>query len=603
MTESAGSSRAALCFAFAAKDFALIYGTAFYFVYLFSVLEFDPHLPVWLWILGLTAAGCCEVIAGFLYDHLISRHALFRSCLLAGTSVFLVLMFILPSQVDNNLACVPVFFGFLFCYGSAMGCFMGDIAEFASKMHLRESLLSFPQGIGFAISTVLCGLYIYILNFVSDGSDYVYIYTSGSVIAALFILIFHENLQLTSKSRSGRINSIRQALALLFSNDQLLTTGTAAFLREFAVVLQILALAVYALYFNSLVWMLSLFILAPAVTRPISGIMYSGACDIFPRRSIYMIATVMAFCGTLCAALLDIASDTLTAGVVMALALGSFGSGWMLSTIWTMGADCADYGEFKLVRRSPALCFSFIGGCRCAGCAAAAVVNIFATSLASHYYRPLGSEVALYAFRAQIVLSALCVISCAFIYNAHYKLNGSVIENIISGLERTHLGLPKTVKLLSHPLRYALCRKSVICHLDSPSVDEVIDALCGRLGLIHAVSDPAAFRNMVRQKMQFTPAGVAEGIAIPHASGKFVTRPAIAVATLVSPLDFSAPDGRKCDLIFLLAAPDDGQSYITLLGQLALMLSADGFADRLRNSMTASEITDRILECEKHIPL
>ena len=103
--------------------------------------------------------------------------------------------------------------------------------------------------------------------------------------------------------------------------------------------------------------------------------------------------------------------------------------------------------------------------------------------------------------------------------------------------------------------------------------------------------------------MQFTPAGVAEGIAIPHASGKFVTRPAIAVATLVSPLDFSAPDGRKCDLIFLLAAPDDGQSYITLLGQLALMLSVDGFADRLRNSMTASEITDRILECEKHIPL
>ena len=42
-------------------------------------------------------------------------------------------------------------------------------------------------------------------------------------------------------------------------------------------------------------------------------------------------------------------------------------------------------------------------------------------------------------------------------------------------------------------------------------------------------------------------------------------------------------------------------SYITMLGQLCLMLGTGGFADRLRRSVSGAEITDRILECERHM--
>lgn len=600
MAEGAGRPQAALCLACAARGFALCYGTAFFFVYLLWVLESGPALPSFLGISGALAAGAGEVAAGFIRDHLTARRALIRACLILGAAASLVLMFTLPSRIENPACCAPAFFCFITCFCSGNGGFMGGISEFASRAHQREILLSLPQGAGFALSTALCAVFACLL-YLDNGGDVEYVFTSGSAVAALFMLIFREPPETRPSGCPQFVKSPRLALRLVASNDQLLVAAAAAFLRQLATTLMFLALCLYVLYFNSAAWLLAFFVLPQAASRALSGLMYARACEIFTRKSVFMIGSAMAACGFCAAMLLDIASDTLTAGVSLALALGCFGSGWMLCSVWTMAADCTDYGEFKLALRSPSLCFSVVGACRLAGLAAAALVSALAAALSSRYYRPMGAEVALYAFRAQILIAVLATAGCAFIYASHYRLNGSVIENIIAGLERSHMGLPRAVKTLRHPLRYALCREAVICRLAASSVDEAVDVLAGRLALVRSVSDPQAFRRAVAIKMARTPAGIAEGIAIPHAIGSFAKRPAIAVATLSKPLDFGAPDGRKCDLVFMLAAPDDGQSYITMLGQLCLMLGTGGFADRLRRSVSGAEITDRILECERHM--
>jgi mannitol/fructose-specific phosphotransferase system IIA component (Ntr-type)/Na+/melibiose symporter-like transporter len=601
MADSAGSSRAALCLACAARNFALAYGTLFFFIYLHSVLEAGTRLPVSLGIMGALAAGAGEIIAGFIRDHASSRRTLMSSCFTIGAAASLSLMFLLPLKLESTAYCTPAFLCFAVCHCAGTGGFMGGIAEFSSKIHLRESMLSLPQGIGFALSLTLCTVYACLIYFADDQEEVGYIFVSGAAVASLFMLIFREPPEAAMHGVHQHVDSLRQAFRIVSSNDQLLVAAAISFMRQFSVVLMFLALSLYVLYFNSGVWMLTLFVLPPAVARSLSGLMFSRACEIFTRKSVFMLGTVLAACGFCASMLLDIASDTLTAGVSLALALACFGAGWMLSSSWMMAADCTDYGEFRLALRSPSLCFSVVGACRCAGCAAAIAVSAIAASLSSRYYRPIGSEIALYAFRAQTLLAVLAAAGCAIAYASYYKLNGSVIENIISGLERTHLGLPRTVKALRHPLRYALCREAAICRLDADSVEEALEVLSGRLGLVRSVADTAAFRRAVARKMSLAPAGIAEGIAVPHASGSFVKRPAMAVATLAKPLDFGAPDGRKCDLIFMLAAPDDGQSYITMLGQLSLMLGTDGFADRLRRSVTGDEITDRILECERHM--
>lgn len=601
MAESARSSMAALCLACAARDFALCYGTAFFLTYLITVLEAGSHLPALLCIIGTIAAGLGEAAAGLVRDHLTSRRTLIRACLLTGAAASLVLMFTLPGRMDSPWAGALAFICFVACYCAGTGGFMGGIAEFASRAHLRESMLSLPQGVGFGLATALCGVFACLVYFNPDPARADYIFTSGAAVAALFLLIFREPPETRPQGRIQKAGSLRQALRLAASNDQLLVTAAIAFLHQFSLVLVFLALAIYVLYFNSVAWLLFLFALPSALARSFSGLMFARGCEIFTRKSVFMLGSAMAACGFATAMLLDIASDTLTSGVSMALALGCFGAGWMLSSIWTMAADCTDYGEFRLGLRSPSLCFSLIGAGRCLGSAAAVIASVLAAALSSRYYRPVGAEILLYAFRAQTLLAVLGIIGCAAIYASHYRLAGPVIESIISGLERTHLGLPQAVKTLRHPLRYALCREAVICRLQATSIEEAIDALAGRLGLVRSVSDPSSFRRAVERKMAQTPAGIAEGIAVPHASGSFVRRPAMAVATLASPLDFGAPDGRKCDLVFMLAAPDDGQSYITMLGQLSLMLGMGGFADRLRRSVSGAEITDRILECERHM--
>ncbi len=231
MAEGAGRPQAALCLACAARGFALCYGTAFFFVYLLWVLESGTALPSWLGISGALAAGAGEVAAGFIRDHLARRRTLLRACLIFGAAASLVLMFTLPSRVDTPACCAPAFYCFIICFCSGNGGFMGGISEFASRAHLRESLLSLPQGIGLALSTALCSVFACLLYFDNGNGDVEYVFTSGAAVAALFMLIFREPPETRPSGSPQMVKSPRQAIRLIASNDQLLVAAAAAFLR------------------------------------------------------------------------------------------------------------------------------------------------------------------------------------------------------------------------------------------------------------------------------------------------------------------------------------------------------------------------------------
>ena len=71
--------------------------------------------------------------------------------------------------------------------------------------------------------------------------------------------------------------------------------------------------------------------------------------------------------------------------------------------------------------------------------------------------------------------------------------------------------------------------------------------------------------------------------------------------SLKNPIDCGSLDEKPCDLIFLIATPDDGKSHMNLLKNLSLMLSEPGFANKLRNAGSAEEITKRLIACEKNL--
>ncbi len=65
---------------------------------------------------------------------------------------------------------------------------------------------------------------------------------------------------------------------------------------------------------------------------------------------------------------------------------------------------------------------------------------------------------------------------------------------------------------------------------------------------------------------------VGDGIAIPHAKSAAVKEPALAALTVPGGVDYEALDGKPSDLLFMIAAPLDGDVHLEVLARLMTLL-------------------------------
>lgn len=95
---------------------------------------------------------------------------------------------------------------------------------------------------------------------------------------------------------------------------------------------------------------------------------------------------------------------------------------------------------------------------------------------------------------------------------------------------------------------------------------------------------------------------IGEGIAVPHAKSDSVKRPGLAAMTVPGGVDYGAPDGKPSDILFMIAAPLDGDLHLEILSRLMVMLMEPEFCDRLRNADTAAQFLEIIdsKESEKY---
>ena len=148
-------------------------------------------------------------------------------------------------------------------------------------------------------------------------------------------------------------------------------------------------------------------------------------------------------------------------------------------------------------------------------------------------------------------------------------------------------------------VRYALDKSCIVrLKADGLTLPVIVDKLGNLTERLGSISSAALLTAAVLKKHEISSCAIAQGIAIAHARGPFALRPCMALAVLDEPLaDLICPDGSSCDVIFLIASPDDGYSHLTLLGRLSLMLNEPGFADKLRKASSRHEIYDRLLQC------
>jgi PTS system nitrogen regulatory IIA component len=84
---------------------------------------------------------------------------------------------------------------------------------------------------------------------------------------------------------------------------------------------------------------------------------------------------------------------------------------------------------------------------------------------------------------------------------------------------------------------------------------------------------------------------VGNGIAIPHTKVDGIKETQVIFLKLKSGVDFSAPDGKKIDLIFSIIAPENSESdHLLILSSISNFIRKKEKVERLRGSATIDEV-------------
>ena len=86
---------------------------------------------------------------------------------------------------------------------------------------------------------------------------------------------------------------------------------------------------------------------------------------------------------------------------------------------------------------------------------------------------------------------------------------------------------------------------------------------------------------------------VDNGITVPHAKTDVVTRPSLAALRLAKPVQYNAEDDGTTDLLFAIAAPENGSLHVDMLARMMQMLMNEDFVAKLKAAKTPAEF----LEC------
>lgn len=126
---------------------------------------------------------------------------------------------------------------------------------------------------------------------------------------------------------------------------------------------------------------------------------------------------------------------------------------------------------------------------------------------------------------------------------------------------------------------------------DKPEAIEKLIALHEEVGNI---SDKEVFREEILKREEMSTTAVGEGIAIPHAKSATVNSPGLAAITAPNGVDYFAPDGKPSDILFMIAAPMDGDLHLEVLSRLMTLLMDENLRVALKSAQTPTEFLDAI---------
>lgn len=137
-----------------------------------------------------------------------------------------------------------------------------------------------------------------------------------------------------------------------------------------------------------------------------------------------------------------------------------------------------------------------------------------------------------------------------------------------------------------------LKKKSILLHAEISEKQTAIETLIDLHDKAGNLSNKAEYTKGIMARESEGTTAVGEGIAIPHCKSPAVKNPGLTVMTVDNGIDYGAPDGQPSNLLFMIAAPMDGDLHLEVLSRLmTLLMDLD-----LRKTLLAADSPEEFLE-------
>lgn len=147
-----------------------------------------------------------------------------------------------------------------------------------------------------------------------------------------------------------------------------------------------------------------------------------------------------------------------------------------------------------------------------------------------------------------------------------------------------------------------LKKESISLNRELASKSDAIDALVELHEKAGNLSDKEAYKKEILAREAQGSTAVGNGVAIPHAKTSAVAKPGLSAISAPAGVDYESLDGNPSNLLFMIAAPEDGNLHLEVLSRLMTLLMDESFRNELLAAKTADEFLDVInrRESEKY---
>ncbi len=144
-----------------------------------------------------------------------------------------------------------------------------------------------------------------------------------------------------------------------------------------------------------------------------------------------------------------------------------------------------------------------------------------------------------------------------------------------------------------------LNKDSINLNASPKSKAEAIDLLVDLQMKGGKIADKEEYKKGILAREAQGSTAVGEGIAIPHAKSAAVKAPSLAAMTVPAGVDYEALDDEPSNLLFMIAAPNNGDVHLEVLSRLMTMLMDEDFKTKLLAAKSKDEFLKIIDNMEK----